>query len=480
MKTDNKWAIGNSIARRELNSRLKDVVGTISPSQHLLSFNCSFILLIFLFCFFSLFSCEKVTVIQVTENHLDSLSILKETFAEPEKCQACHPKHYEEWQTSMHAYAFVDPVFFALNEIGQQRSNNALDQFCVKCHSPIASLFQEVPPGFDRSLLSPIAKKGIQCDVCHLIKSISRGEGIGEFRIDQKRAGPIYDPQENEFHESAYDERFDKSIVCSSCHDVKAPNGFQVEHTSTEWEQSPYAAMGLECQGCHMPTYSGNAAVGGPVRSKLHRHTFVGVDIPLVDFPGKEQTIAAVDELLKNSASMAVNAPTQVQPGEMITIEVSINNDKTGHNIPSGTIFERQMWIEVILQDDSGTVYLESGKLDKNGDLLNHHSDFVKAGTMALDSNLVLFNGTPYSNGKETLFFWEADSIESNTIAPFETKTVQYSVKAPNIARPLSLNVRLLFRSFPPYLLREIGQESLLENLVLFEMETVTQNISVN
>jgi nitrate/TMAO reductase-like tetraheme cytochrome c subunit len=411
---------------------------------------------------------------------LDSLSILKNAFEEPEKCQVCHPNHYDEWQTSMHAYSFVDPIFFTLNEIGQQRSNNELDQFCVKCHSPIGSLLQEVPPGFNRNSLSSIARKGIQCDVCHLIKSVTAGKGIDEFRLDKVRVGPIHDPKQNSFHESAFDERFTTSKLCAGCHDVRTQNGFQVEHTSKEWQDSPYSAMGLECQGCHMPVYSGEAAIGAPAREKLHRHTFVGVDIPLVDFPGKDKTIERVDFLLKNSVSMNVTSPLQISRGQEFNINVTINNDKTGHNIPSGTIFERQMWLEIILEDGSGSIQFSSGKLDSNGDLQNRHSDFVKSGSMPIDTSLVLFNGTPFTKGEETLFFWESDFINNNTIAPFENRTVSYQIVAPNSTGQLNLSVRLLFRSFPPYLLRAIGQESLIENVMIFEMESFTQTIPVN
>ena len=48
-----------------------------------------------------------------------------------------------------------------------------------------------------------------------------------------------------------------------------------------------------------MPVSSGNAAEWRTARDDLNRHYFVGVDYPLVDFPGKDQTIALVDELLK-------------------------------------------------------------------------------------------------------------------------------------------------------------------------------------
>ncbi len=410
----------------------------------------------------------------------DSLAILREAFDEPEKCQGCHPAHYQEWSASMHAYAFVDPTFFALNDIGQQRSNQQLDQFCVKCHSPVASLLKETPPGFDPLSLTDIAQKGVQCDVCHTISSFEKGRGISTFRLDKVKQGPIPDPQANSFHESEFDSRYNKSNICSACHDVLSPDDVAVEFTSTEWETSPYTAMGFECQGCHMPTYSGQAAIGGPVR-EVHRHTFIGVDIPLIDFPGRENTITLVDELLKNSVTMTVTAPAQISAGEDLTIQVKISNDRTGHNVPTGTIFERQMWLEIIARDaTNGDVIYSSGTLDENGDLLNQKSSFVKSGMVSEDTDLALFNGTPLKNGEEVPFFWEADSIENKTIPPFSAEIVEYKITGPLTAKMLDLSVRLRFRSFPPYFLRAIDQSALIENLVTFDMQNFSQPISVN
>ncbi|MCG8606366.1 cytochrome c family protein [bacterium] len=410
----------------------------------------------------------------------DSLAILKSAFDDATECQTCHPNHYAEWQTSMHAYAFVDPVFFTLNDIGQQRSGQALDQFCVKCHSPLASLLGETPPGFDPAALSNLAKQGVQCDVCHTISTFEPGRSIAKFRLDGVKQGPIADPVPNSYHGVEFDPRYNKSAICSPCHDVFGPEGTQIEFTSTEWQTSPYTAMGLECQGCHMPTYSGQAAINGPQRDELHRHTFVGVDIPLVDFPSRDNTIAAVQELLQNSVTMDVSLPASVEAGGALAVKVSITNDRTGHNIPSGTIFERQMWIEVLVKDAAtDAIIYQSGTLDENGDLLDVNSELVKSGAMTEDTDLTLFNGTPFKNGNKVPFFWEADHIENQSIPPFESRTAVYDIPGPFHSSLLDASVRLRFRSFPPYFLRAIGQEALVGSLMTFDMESHRQQVLV-
>jgi nitrate/TMAO reductase-like tetraheme cytochrome c subunit len=384
----------------------------------------------------------------------------------------------------MHAHAIADPIFQTLDRIGQQRSDNQLNQFCVKCHTPFGSFLEETPPGFNPENLSGLGRSAIHCDVCHTIKTadFKRGEGLSEFHLDRVRRGPIEDPQANTFHESQFDPLYNFSNMCSACHDVLSPDlSRQLESTNTEWDNSPYLAMGVECQNCHMPVYSGQAAVGGPQRSSLHRHYFVGVDYPLVDFPGREATIERVKTLLESAVTVTVAAPQEVTANENFTVEIRINNDKTGHNIPSGTIFERQMWIELIVKDPAAEiVYFSTGLLDDNGDLRNHHSEAVAGGNIPADSALTLFNGTPYDkSGHETLFFWEADSVQNNTIAAFQTHLTSFTITAPPQPATLELSFRLRFRSFPPYLFRAIGKADLIPQLIIFDMETYRQGITV-
>src|SRR5690348_16748338 len=65
-------------------------------------------------------------------------TLTREQLMDPETCKDCHPKHYEEWRSSMHAYASKDPVFRAMNEQGQDETDGDLGPFCVKCHAPMA------------------------------------------------------------------------------------------------------------------------------------------------------------------------------------------------------------------------------------------------------------------------------------------------------------------------------------------------------
>lgn len=413
----------------------------------------------------------------------DSSGIYSEVFSDPETaCKGCHPTHYEEWSISMHAYSFVDPVFFRLNEIGQERSNGQLGSFCTDCHSPIASRLGEVPPNTPEASLSKLARAGVSCDVCHKAESWRPGHAIDGFRLDDAQIGTIQDPMPNGFHSSRYDADFSRSGVCEGCHDIVNPLGVRVERTSTEHDASLYPGQGIFCQTCHMLTYTGQAAIGAPERGNLHRHTMAGVDVPLTDFPGRDKMIELVEHQLTRSITLTVNAPTEATRSENLRILVDVFNTNVGHSIPSGSVFERQMWVEVIARDaDTDEELYSSGTLDPNGDLLDENSEFVKSGDMQPDLELALFNGIPKKNGETTSFFWEAHEIVFRLIPALEGRTSIYNIPAQQLegVDRITLAVRVLFRAFPPHFLRKIDLPELVERVPQFTMDEYQTEIQL-
>jgi len=439
----------------------------------------SLILFFFSIVFISFIGCEdKQTPIE-TIPPIDSSKIFREVFTSPEQCAACHPKHFGEWQISMHAYAFKDPVFHALDSIGQIRSNGRLNQFCIECHTPPGSLGGETPLGYNPNAVSEVAAHGISCDVCHSMGSISAGRNIPHFRTDRVKQGSIKDPKENSFHTSVYDARYETSEICRPCHNVTTQNRIVVEETFNEWKNSVYPARPVSCQECHMHYTQAPAAIGGEMR-KVHEHKMIGVDIPLTEFPGREETIKAVDSLLRFSSKYSVDTPDSVKRNSFFKVKATVYNSTTGHNLPSGTIYERQMWIEMIAIDkQSGDTVYTSGLLDPKGDLRNHNSDFVQKGIMAKDNDITLFNGIAKRHNEETPFFWEADAVENRTIPPFESRSGLYSVPSLQKSGTIIIQSRLLFRALPPYLLRKIGHEELVQKLVIFTMDSTIKEITV-
>ena len=381
----------------------------------------------------------------------------------------------------MHAYSVVDPLFHAMNEDGQQRTGGRLGQFCIACHSPAATLLGEAPTGIVRGALSPHARGGVTCVTCHAAVEQVPGHGIQRFRLDGVLSGSILDPVPNPFHGSVYDPRSSQSDVCAGCHDVVNPRGFRVEQTFTEWQNSTYPGRGLTCQACHMKWNYEPAAVGGPIR-KRHSHIMEGISVALTDFPGRD-TVAS---LIEYSLPYALNVqwytlPRTAPRSQPLTIALSIFNQTVGHNIPSGTIFERQLWVEFVVTNEREDTLFASGLLDPNGDLRTRGSEYVERGLLPPDTALVLFNGTAFRFGQMTDFFFDADAIINRTIPPHEARYARYTLPQSLLqnAVELRLSARILMRAFPPFVLRKFGHGALVERLPIFTVKSLSEKIQL-
>ncbi len=388
-------------------------------------------------------------------------------------CSTCHPQYYEEWVGSMHHYSSNDPIWMLAANSLQNSTGGRLNKWCWQCHAPIAFVTGNAKATFRLEELPDIVREGVNCDFCHVMVP-PHGTTNQNIRYNIKpgrtKFGSIADPVPTSAHASAYDITFTRSEKCRECHDLIV-NNVPVEITFTEWQNSAWGAMSVECQHCHMPRYTGRAAVDGPIRDNLHRHDFVGVDVAITPFPYKAEQRAMADSLLKNAACMSIQAPSTARVQDSITVQVRVCNDRTGHNLPTSVFFFRQMWIEVTIGDATGIVY-RSGDLDANGDLKDKYSELEPNA----DRDLRLFGGTLYKHGAESNVF-ELDSLVNNSIPPFESRMAYYKFKAP---RPGTWNVkvRLLFRPFAPYLFRALGAHQYLPELPIFEM--ITQQTTIN
>ena len=71
-----------------------------------------------------------------------------------------------------------------------------------------------------------------------------------------------------------------------------------------------------------------------------------------------------------------------------IEFSVEVKNATFGHNVPTGFIAERPVWLRVTVYDSDDVDVFVSGDLDKNGDLRDSHSQLVLSGDFELDKQL--------------------------------------------------------------------------------------------
>lgn len=415
------------------------------------------------------------------------------SFQDPQKdCAGCHEQHVREWEISNHAYAFKDPVFKAMTEVAQAQSGGKVGQFCVQCHSPTGLAMGQTPvvEGSDGTwrqdfeAVDAVGRQGVSCDVCHSITEVIEPVNARmALTPDGIKRGGIQDPVPTDAHGSAYSELHQEAEVCGSCHAVTSPKGALIEETFGEYTQSSAAAEGKTCQSCHMPAYTGRATEDAPER-ELHRHLFVGVDVSLLppeEFPGYGEMRLLTAQLLRESALFGATWDADSR-----SLKLSIEN-RAGHALPSGATAERQMWVEAVVRNvATGEVVFESGTLDAQGDLRDGvpgHS--METGT---DPQLIVFGqqlvkidgfaeldvdgkaaartaansacippaiGAVVANSgvSAVTFPWQADWQCNYLVGPDETVRPSLSLAAlpPGSYRA---EVRLLFRTFPPYFLR--------------------------
>lgn len=286
---------------------------------------------------------------------------------DPAYCRECHPEHYREWSGSMHAYAGKDPVFLAMNHMGQDATRGRLADFCVRCHAPLA-----VRAGLTRDGLNlpqlPEFYQAIGCVYCHSVDAVEGTHNAAlHLAEDGVLRGGIADPWPQQAHGSAHSAlhsgaRVESSALCGTCHDIVTPSGLDLERTYREWRQSRYglpaADGGLSCGACHMPGRDAPASnrPGSPLR-RIHSHRWPAVDTALGPFPEQSEQRAEIRHLL--DATVASRLCVASSRGQ-IKIDVALENIAAGHAFPSGAAQDRRLWVQLVARQ-GGRVVFQSG-----------------------------------------------------------------------------------------------------------------------
>lgn len=200
----------------------------------------------------------------------------------PEFCGGCHTEEYHEWNGTMHAQAFSDPIFQAVwNARGQP-------SYCLACHTT----------GYNETT-GEYALEGVTCERCH------GGPGAMEKTLSASLCGECHTgahhPTFEEWNISAHSESYEdleaigqntnerclgchsaegalgkimniswsvenatNPITCAVCHDPMSLE-LRIEPSSALcgqchgqydlWsDNSPHGIMSVQCSDCHMYT----------------------------------------------------------------------------------------------------------------------------------------------------------------------------------------------------------------------------------
>ncbi len=415
-------------------------------------------------------------------------------FEPPEVCRECHTEIYNQWNGSMHSNAWNDPVFQALWRLGTKETNGLTEKLCAGCHTAIGTVSEELALKDEKGdyKISQIAKKGVQCDLCHTIEKTTYQDADGHephnatIVIDpgNLKRGPFKD-SESSHHDTAYSELHTKAEFCANCHHVYHPvNGFPIERTYDEWKNSVYAQNGIVCQDCHMAPVEdaikvaqtlkkvnnpGKAANDGPEREHIYRHYFVGGNFTIPALLNAPTHADIAKKRLQSAAKLEIISPDKIkasQIGSLGKFQVRVTNVGAGHNLPTSLTEVRQMWLAVEVTDEADNKLLHTGWLDKEH---NIEPEAVIFQAYAMDKD-----------NHHTVKPWEVVRFEYNrTIPPKGSDIVNYSFMVPPDTKgPLQVKAVLRYRSYP----QEVANLLLGKNapvLPIVDMATVSKSIEI-
>ena len=402
-----------------------------------------------------------------------------EDFTSADNCMECHIDHYNEWSISMHSHTMNNPLFFEYKNQTNSSYPETGDRFCMQCHNPISYLIGEdlveynSSENFQSSNLSNVIKEGITCDICHTVTGVSNTVFTGDnlaanavykmYPLGNIKFGSIENPEYNSYHQSYYLPTYKTSQMCLPCHDLVVRD-IEAEITFTEWDRIPGFSMfgGVSCQDCHMPVKDNG----------YHNHSFVGVDVDLSIPMHINPLFESVSSLLSTSAiiNFGILSDTLVEsitPGNNLEIPITVTS-LTAHNLPSGTSFNREAWLEIIIYNNDEIIY-SNGKVSSSEEL-----DYS-------DEDLLYFTSYLYDeNGEKTHNVSDVHSMDNFSLGAYQERYKNYVIYIPeNLIGSLTISARLLFRSFNPDFILQHHPE-FIDNLHIFEISSVISNILID
>ena len=177
-----------------------------------------------------------------------------------------------------------------------------------------------------------------------------------------------------------------------------------------------------------------------------------------------------------------VMAPDHVRPGDPITINVVLTNNKVGHDFPTGPLDIIQAWVELDVTDQAGNIVFQTGQRDA-GNFIAPGAFMLKAepvdqyGHLIDKHNLWEMVGVRY---RRSVFPGSSDQAEFNFICPGQvvqsgapppartmpdsisplSRTVAVHVPRGQVTE-LHVDARLMYRKADQYLINFLfGKES--------------------
>lgn len=387
-------------------------------------------------------------------------------------CGACHPDIAAQWQTSAHALAsFTNPLYrVAIDKLRADRGPKP-SRMCASCHDLALLTTGAIDDAAEIRADDPRAHAGVSCTTCHSAVHATR-DGNGSLTLRSAEVFPSApaDSTLEKHRARVAADTLRTAELCGSCH-----RAFLTEETGNAsaffgmddygaWHRSAWAGSSSErpdhvskqdCRSCHMPR---EAAVLGDVAAKqgtVPSHRFLGAHTTLAAMRGDQAQVARQQAFLEKAATIDVAAArvndgawvmpaeaARVVPGDELSLDVVLFNERTGHRFPGGVLDNQGTRVELRVMTATGRVLASSDEHE------------VRA--QAIDAE-----GRPLQ-GRETHEILTA--VWNHTVPPRDARVTRIRVKVPEALPPgelpLKIDARLTHRARSQELMTLACEES--------------------
>lgn len=436
------------------------------------------------------------------------------SFPTAQYCGHCHQQAYTQWRESAHSNSNRPPWYLKNVALLQEQKGIAYLRHCEGCHDPVALLsgaLTEKGPG-----RQPYDDDGITCTTCHSIRSVdTRGTGsyvmgVPAVMVDEN-GKPVTRPV-SDAEILAHLDRHDKAVMqdfyktseyCSSCHKAALPrslNDYKWQRAISlydEWQASSFAKESplpfyvkesvSTCQTCHMAREKLEGRDFGAKAGKLASHRWLGANTVIPEYYGFSEQARRTKEFLANKVfnvdlfalehggqaaeGNAVAAPLgdatfDVGPGELVTVDVVIQNKGIAHSHVPEQRDMYESWVNFTVKNAADAkVLCESGFLKQDGELDARAHSFT--------NRLINQGGT--LNAKHEV--WNNRVVAyNNTIQSGRSQVVRYSFHMP-ASGAVTVTATVKYRRFMQHFI-DFGMGKHYEEPVV-AMESTTRTVQV-
>jgi glucose/arabinose dehydrogenase len=371
---------------------------------------------------------------------------------------------------------------------------------CASCHNPTDWVKNphNVNMG-DINNPTDGMQKGVQCEICHRIFEKDENKinypGVYPGAVTMVLPTNLTTPLQfgalgdafvggSQEMRAAYNTHL-RSNVCATCHednndhdddgDYEEPGSVSVEPTYEEWKNSPYAVQGpnyKDCVDCHMPPYGfdyfcSEAQIARDPNT-IRSHDIRGTTASFLD----------------NAVTMTTS--TEILTGDKLRVRVRINNDQTGHHVPTGVGIRNMILLVEAKSSSSGAPlrYVGAQTVHDLGGVGNPQQGYY-AGQPGK-----IFAKSHSDGVADGVFYTEATTISWDTRIPAQqTDETLYDFELPAEGGSVQVTSKLIYRRAFRYLVDQkswtmTGHGSALEDIQaphyghLTESNTMTVNVS--